>query len=77
MDLNIDLIITIIGIVVIYKVQNSEKSTVFKTCLTLLICYFTLPHIGIIFTNIGYQLGNDDILSKSFVFLGDLFTYFK
>ncbi len=77
MDINIDLIITIIGIIVIYKVHNSEKTNVFKICFTLLLCYFILPHIGIIFTNIGYQLGNDDILSKFLVFIGDLFTYFK
>ncbi len=77
MDINFDLIITIIGIIIAYKIYTTKIQIFFKYLLIIFVLYFTLPHIGIIFSNMGYQFGNDGIISKTFIFLGDLFTYFK
>ncbi len=77
MKINVDLIIILFDIIIIFQLYKSKLNKIFKIIFIIFLIFLLLPHIGIILYNIGYQIDEDSFIHNLLIFSGNLLTYYK
>lgn len=77
MKINVDLIIILLEIIIIYQLHKSKLNKIIKIIFIVYLIYLLLPHIGIVLYNISYQLDEDSFIHNILIFSGNILTYYK